>query len=61
MGKILLGALIGAAVAGVVYYVYHTEEVDNQLGNLKDKASDALDKAKSIFTKRADGVQTWQG
>ena len=60
MSKILIGALVCAAVAGVVYYVYNNqEEVEEQLGSLKDKASDALGKAKNKFAKQAEGAQTW--
>jgi hypothetical protein len=59
MSKILIGALVCAAVAGVVYYVVNQEEVNEQLGSLKDKASDALGKAKNKFAKQAEGAQTW--
>ena len=56
MNKILAGVIIGAAIAGVVYYMYNQEEVDEQLGNLKDKASDALDKLKNKYGKQAEDV-----
>ncbi|HWJ92561.1 MAG TPA: YtxH domain-containing protein [Flavisolibacter sp.] len=46
MKKILLGALVCAAVAGVVYYLNNPEKFNEQLGDLKDKASDAFDKVK---------------
>jgi hypothetical protein len=60
MSKILIGALVCAAVAGVVYYVYNNqEEVEEQLGSLKDKAADALGKAKKQFSKQADDAQAW--
>lgn len=60
MSKILIGALVCAAVAGVVYYVYNNqEEVEEQLGSLKDKASDALGKAKKQFSKQSEDAQAW--
>ncbi len=46
MKKILLGALVCAAVAGVVYYLYDPETVSDKLSDLKDKATDALGKVK---------------
>jgi hypothetical protein len=43
-----------------VYYVYNNqEEVEEQLGSLKDKASDALGKAKKQFSKQAEDAQAW--
>ena len=51
MKKILLGALVCAAVAGVVYYLNNPEKVNEQLGDLKDKASDAFDKVKDSLGK----------
>jgi hypothetical protein len=59
MSKILIGALFCAAVAGVVYYIYNQEEVNEQLGSLKDQASDALGKAKNKFAKQAEGAESW--
>jgi hypothetical protein len=59
MNKILIGALVCAAVAGVVFYLYNTEEGRKQLDDLKDKATDALSKAKSNMSKRAADMQTW--
>ena len=59
MSKILIGALVCAAVAGVVYYIYNQEEVNEQLGSLKDQASDALGKAKNKFAKQAEGAESW--
>jgi hypothetical protein len=46
MKKILLGALVCAAVAGVVYYLNDPEKFSDTLGDLKDKANDALKKVK---------------
>ncbi|HJW17138.1 MAG TPA: hypothetical protein VJ499_08455 [Flavisolibacter sp.] len=59
MSKILIGALVCAAVAGVVYYVYNQEEVNEQLSSLKDQASDALGKAKNKFAKQTEDAQAW--
>jgi uncharacterized membrane-anchored protein YhcB (DUF1043 family) len=59
MKTIIVGALVCAAVAGVVYYLYNQDEVESQLSDLKDKASDALDKAKTKFSRQADAVETW--
>jgi hypothetical protein len=67
MKKILLGALVCAAVAGVVYYLNNPEKVNDQLGSLKDKAndklgslkdkaSDALDKTKNTFNRQTGQV-----
>jgi len=56
MNKILAGALIGAVVAGAIYYFYNQEEVEEQLGHLKDKASDTLDKLKNKYGKQAADV-----
>jgi hypothetical protein len=46
MKKILLGALVCAAVAGVVYYLNDPQKFNDTLGDLKDKANDALKKVK---------------
>ena len=46
MKKILLGALVCAAVAGIIYYLNDPEKVNEKLSDLKDKASDAFDKVK---------------
>ena len=42
MKKILLGALVCAAVAGVVYYLYDEEKFNETVDDLKSKADDAL-------------------
>lgn len=46
MKKILLGALVCAAVAGVVYYLTDPEKFNDTVADLKDKANDALKKVK---------------
>lgn len=56
MGKFFLTVLVGAAVAGVVYYLYDKEGAEKLMGNVRDAATDAFDKASSKFTKAADGV-----
>lgn len=59
MKKIVIGAVVCAAVAGVVYYLYNQDEVNSQLSDLKDKASDALDTAKSKLRKEAEDAEAW--
>ena len=58
MKKILLGALVCAAVAGVVYYMYDKEKFNETLGDLKDKADDALGKVKDRFSKAEKDLQS---
>lgn len=52
MNKILIGALVCAAVAGLIYYLNDPEKVNDQLGDLKDKASDAFDRTKNAFNRQ---------
>lgn len=54
MKKILLGALVCAAVAGVVYYVYDSEKFKETVDDLKDKADDALGKVKDKWSKHKE-------
>ena len=49
MKKILVGALVCAAVAGIVFYLNDTEKFNDTVDDLKGKAKDALDKAKNKF------------
>ncbi len=56
MSKLFMTVLIGAAVAGVVYYLYDREGAEKLMGNVKDAASDAFDKATDHFTKAGDGL-----
>jgi hypothetical protein len=51
MKKILLGALVCAAVAGVVYYLNDPEKFSDTLGDLKSKANEALKKVKDGMAK----------
>ena len=54
MKKILLGALVCAAVAGVVYYLYDNEKFKETVDDLKGKADDALGRVKDKFSKHKD-------
>lgn len=55
MKKILMGALVCAAVAGVVAYLIDPEKFTDTVDDLKGKASDALGKANEAMTKAKDG------
>ena len=54
MKKILIGALVCAAVAGVVYYLYDEEKFNETVDDLKDRADDAYGKVKEKFSKHKD-------
>jgi len=51
MKKILIGALVCAAVAGVVYYLSDPEKFNDTVGDLKKKATDTFDKMKDGMTR----------
>jgi hypothetical protein len=51
MKKILIGALVCAAVAGVVYYLSDPEKFNDTVGDLKKKATDTFDKVKDGMSK----------
>lgn len=51
MKKILIGALVCAAVAGVVYYLSDPEKFNDTVGDLKKKATDTFDKVKDGLSK----------
>lgn len=51
MKKILIGALVCAAVAGVVYYLNDPEKFQDTVGDLKKKATDTFDKMKDGMAK----------
>ena len=51
MKKILIGALVCAAVAGVVYYLTDPEKFNDTVGDLKKKATDTYDKVKDGLSK----------
>lgn len=52
MKKILIGALVCAAVAGVVFYLNDPEKFADTVDDLKDKADDALSKVKNSISKQ---------
>ena len=49
MNKILLGALVCAAVAGVVWYLYDEEGFMETVDDLREQADGALGKVKERF------------
>jgi|GraSoiStandDraft_46_1057282.scaffolds.fasta_scaffold2388574_1 hypothetical protein len=61
MNKVLLTVLIGAAVAGVVYYLYDKESAEKLMGDVKDAASDAFNNVKDRFNKASDNVSNTYG
>ena len=61
MNKVLLTVLIGAAVAGVVYYLYDKEGAEKLMGDVKDAASDAFNNVKDRFGKVADEATNTYG
>ena len=59
MKTILVAALVGVAVAGVIYYLNDREGAEKLMGDIKGNASDALNKITSSIGKvkeQADGV-----
>ncbi len=54
MKKILLGALVCAAVAGVVYYLYDEDKFKDTVDDLKNKADDALSQVKDKFNRHKE-------
>jgi hypothetical protein len=54
MKKIVLGALVAAAVAGVVWYLYDEEHFRDTFEDLKDKADDAFGKVKDRFSRQQE-------
>jgi hypothetical protein len=58
MKKILVGALVCAAVAGVVFYLTNPEKFNDTIDDLKDKADDALAKAKKSLSKSEKDLRT---
>jgi hypothetical protein len=60
MKKILVGALVCAAVAGIVFYLTDPEKFSDTVDDLKGKAKDGFDKAKDAIGKARnsfDGVE----
>ena len=54
MKKILIGAVVCAAVAGVVWYLYDEENFRDTLDDLKEKADDTYGKLKDKLGKRSE-------
>jgi len=52
------GAVVAVAAAGVIYYINHQEEVNSRLGDLRDKASDALGRAKTRMGRQVSDMQS---
>lgn len=52
------GAVVAAAAAGVIYYLNNKEQVNSQLGNLKNKATDALGRARTKVGQQVDSVRS---
>jgi hypothetical protein len=49
MNKILVGALVAAAVAGVVWYLYDEEGFLDTVDDLRDKADETYSKVRDRF------------
>lgn len=49
MNKIVLGALVAAAVAGVVWYLYDEESFLDTVDDIRDKADGAYAKVRDRF------------
>lgn len=56
MNKILVGALVAAAVAGVVWYLYDEEGFLDTVDDIRDKADDAYGKVKDRFARSGEEV-----
>lgn len=56
MKKIVLGALVAAAVAGVVWYLYDEESFQDTVDDLKGKADDVVGKVKDKWGKHSEEV-----
>lgn len=57
MKKIILGALVCAAVAGVVYYLYEPEKFNDTVDDLKKKADNAIGKVKEGLNKQRSNME----
>ena len=58
MKKILIGALVCAAAAGVVFYLTNPEKFNEVVDDLKNKADDALGKVKDTWDKSEKDVRS---
>ena len=54
MNKIVLGALVAAAVAGIVWYLYDEEGFLDTVDDIRDKADDAYSKVKDRFARSGE-------
>lgn len=54
MNKILLGALVAAAVAGVVWYLSDEEGFLDTVDDIRDKADEAYSGIRDRFTKSGE-------
>jgi hypothetical protein len=57
MKKILIGALVCAAVAGVVYYLQDPDRFSEKVDDLANKGKDALKKAKEELARATKGAE----
>ena len=57
MNKILVGALVAAAVAGVVWYLYDEEGFLDTVDDIRDKTDDTFGKVKDRFTRSGEEAQ----
>ncbi len=61
MKKILVGALVCAAVAGVVFYLNDPEKFSETVDDLKGKADDLLAKAKNGLSRAEEEARNSMG
>lgn len=54
MNKIVLGALVAAAVAGVVWYLYDEEGFLDTVDDIRDKADEAYSSVRDRFSKSGE-------
>lgn len=55
---VLWGSVIAAAAAGVIFYLYNKDEVNDRLGDLRDKATDAIGRARTKVRQQVDDVSS---
>jgi hypothetical protein len=56
MNKIVLGALVCAAVAGVVWYLYDEEGFMDTVDDIREKADDTYGKVKEKFGQHGEEI-----
>ncbi|MBB1282973.1 hypothetical protein HRH25_01215 [Flavisolibacter sp. BT320] len=54
MNKILVGALVAAAVAGVVWYLMDEEGFLDTVDDIREKADDTVGKVKERFSRSGE-------